>query len=99
MSRPRKTFISDAYAARQAAFAKLGVGMVLSPLKHFRNAATQARQQMVRALRSGFDVTSPEVKALAHTSQRADLFLEHATWYAETGQGRALQNLARRQFT
>lgn len=99
MARPRKTFISDAYAARQAAFAKLGVGTVISPLKHFRSAAAQASVQLHRALRNGFDVSSPEVKTLAHAKRRADLFCEHAAWYAETGQGRALQNLARRQFT
>lgn len=99
MSRPRKTFISDAYAARQAAFAKLDVGMVISPLKHFRNAVAQARVQLQRALHNGFDVSSPEVKTLAHAKRRADLFCEHATWYAKHGMGNALQNAALRQFT
>ena len=33
MSRKRKTFISDEYAARQAAFAKLGVGHIAKPLR------------------------------------------------------------------
>lgn len=99
MSRPRKTFISDAYAARQAAFAKLGVGMVISPLKHFRSAAAQARVQLRRALRNGFDVSSPEVRTLAQAKRCADLFCEHATWYAKHGMGNALQNTALRRFT
>lgn len=33
MSRQRKTFISDAYAERQARFAKLGVALVQRPLR------------------------------------------------------------------
>ena len=96
MSRPRKTFISDAYAARQAAFAKLGVARVVSPLKHFRKAWADARAQLQRALRNGFSVESPEVRTLAQHKRRADLFLEHAAWYAKRGDGAALQNFAMR---
>jgi hypothetical protein len=33
MARPRKTFISDAYAERQARFACLGVAVITRPLR------------------------------------------------------------------
>lgn len=98
MSRPRKTFISDAYAARQAAFAKLGVGMVISPLQQFRKVMQDAAYALYRAERS-FPTDSPEVRASRNYSLKAKLFHEHATFYAKRGDGAALQAFAMRQFT
>lgn len=48
MSRPRKTFISDAYAARQACFASLGIAKFIRPMAHLKghiNAAITAAQK------------------------------------------------------
>jgi hypothetical protein len=97
MARQRKTFVSDAYAKRQAAFAKLGVGKIVNPLQQFRKALQDALLAVLRAERS-FPAGSPEVFVTDKEYQKAKLFHEHASFYAKRGDGAALQRFAMRQF-
>jgi hypothetical protein len=97
MARQRKTFVSDAYAKRQAAFAKLGVGKIVNPLQRFRRTLQDAHAALARAMQV-FPVDSPEVRVASKEYQKARLFHDHASFYAERGDGAALQRFALRQF-
>lgn len=97
MTHQRKTFVSDAYAKRQAAFAKLGVGKIVNPLQQFRKVMQDAAYALYRAERS-FPADSPEVRASRNYSLKAKLFHEHASFYAKRGDGAALQAFAMRQL-
>lgn len=85
----RKTFISDAYAARQARYAQLGVAVIQSPMKHIKGAVSQQIEACTKEkVILGEDAYYASLDILAR-------FMRRALRMAKDGYGRGVKFVAR----